>query len=231
MRRKSTQVEDFTCLLSLSIVSPAFEDKILQTIDRLHDFGIDSFTLLVTPLFEMKGSNNFEKHYVFSKYLKSLDQELSLYGFSHLAKSGESTEFKGLNKDQIKSRVQRGVSSFRNAFGTYPIGFVPPRWIAPSGIQKALESLKFEYIVVGNQIYYPKENRSFLTTDYFIGKGDGKLDIINSLIELEVGGAMQIALHPNDYLSDSIFNLITDMRDRLGYRFLSYQDYLKTISH
>ena len=228
MRQKSKQIEDFTCLISLSIVSPAFEDKIVQTMDRLDEIGIDSFTLLVTPLFEMKGSNNFEKHDVFSKYLISMGQELSLYGFSHLTKSGDSAEFKGLNVEQIKSKLQRGVSSFRSAFGFHPTGFVPPQWIAPSSIQKAMDSMKFKYYVVDNQIHSFDGNKVFTTTDHFISIGDGKLDIMDSLIELEIGGAMQIAIHPNDYGSDSIFALITDMRDRLGYKFLSYRDYLNT---
>jgi len=226
LRRKSEQVKEQTCLVSISVISPAFENDIITTIDRMDEIGIDSYTLLITPMYEMKGSANFEKHEIFVKYLKSLDQEISLHGYSFLAKSGGASEFKNLNSEQMTSRVQRGVTSVRKVFGSRPVGFIPPKWLAPPRILKIVEDMKLDYCVVGNEIHLLKKKSVLSTADHFVSNGDGKLEIVDSLLELEIGGAMQLAIHPADCRSNSVFNLIADMKDRLGYSFVSYRDYL-----
>jgi hypothetical protein len=62
-------VEDGVALLSLHDASPAFEDDVVATYDRLIDLGISNFTLLVTPMYAIKKSNSLENNPLFSEFL------------------------------------------------------------------------------------------------------------------------------------------------------------------
>ncbi len=228
LRQKSEQVKEQTCLVSISVVSPVFEDEIITIIDKFNEIGIDSYTLLITPMYAMRGSANFEKHGIFAKYLKTLDQEISLHGFSHLTKTGQASEFKNLTSDQMRTRIQRGITSVQKAFGMRPFGFIPPQWAAPPRLLKIVGDAKLDYCAVDNAIHFLKKKQVLSTADHFVSHGDGKLEIVNSLLELEIGGAMQLAIHPSDCESEPVFDLISDMKERLGYEFVSYRDYLNS---
>jgi len=219
-------VADGTILLSLHDVNPTMEDDVIKSYDRLTDLGIGSFTLLVTPLYELKRSNSFEKHDLFAEYLQSLNLEVSLHGYSHVAKSGAPDEFRRIPQDRAISRLKSGVSLFKKSFGQKPFGFVPPSWAAPRRIVDAVRDVGFNYCVVGNSLYHLPESRIFETAEYLISQGVKGESFIEAQMEIELGGPLQMGIHPLDYKVNSVFKILEDLKDRLGYRFVGYRDYL-----
>jgi len=223
----STQmVEDNTVLLSLHEISPAYEDAIVTSYDRLKDLGIDSYTLLVTPLLEWKRNLSFEKHPMFVDYLLSLDLEISLHGYSYTTKSGRPEEFKNLDKKQTASRLRRGLKSILSNFGVKPSGFVPPGWVAPKRLKTALANLGFSYYAVGKEIYSLSSDTCYSTVDIVISEKEMEPSLEDSIVETEIGGPLQIALHPLDHRRTKMYELLEELVDRLDYKFYSYCDYL-----
>jgi predicted deacetylase len=222
-------VEEHTVLLSLHEVSPAYEDSVVASYDRLKALGIDSYTLLVTPLLEWKRNLSFEKHPMFVDYLLSLDLEISLHGYSYTTKSGRPEEFKNLDKKQTASRLRRGLKSILSNFGVKPSGFVPPGWVAPKRLKTALANLGFSYYAVGNQIYDLSSSISYSTVDTLISEKSKEPSLEASIVETELGGPLQIALHPLDYKRNRMYNLMEELVDCLDYKFLGYCDFLKNV--
>lgn len=224
-------VEDNTVLLSLHEVSPAYEDAVVASYDRLKDLGIESFTLLVTPLLNWKRNLSFERHPLFVDYLLSLDLEISLHGFSYTTKSGRPEEFKNLNKKQTASRLRRGLKSILSNFGIKPSGFVPPGWVAPKRLKTALANLGFIYYAIGNQVFSLSSSISYSTVETIISEKEKEPSLENSIVETEIGGPLQIALHPLDCKRTRMYNLLEELIDRLDYRFLGYSDYLENVTN
>jgi predicted deacetylase len=219
-------VSEKTALLSLHDVSPAFEDDVVKTADRLTDLGIESFTLLVTPFYGMKMSNSLEKNEIFCEYLQSLGLEISLHGYSHLSKSGGGDEFTRMTQDRATARLRSGFSAVEKTLGQKPTGFVPPLWQAPLRIVEAARVVGFRYCVVANRLYSFAKPRVFTTAQYLVSEGSSRTSFIDSVVELELGGAVQVGVHPLDHRSNKVFKMLEDMKDRLGYRFTGYLDYL-----
>jgi predicted deacetylase len=222
-------VRDKTALLSLHDVSPAFEDDVVKSCDRLSDLGLGSFTLLVTPFYGMKMSNSLEKNEIFSKYLQSLGLELSLHGYSHLSKSGTGDEFSRIALDRAVARLRSGFSAIEKTLGHKPIGFVPPLWQAPLKMVDAAREVGFSYCVIGNKLYSFADSRAFTTGRCLISEGSTNTSFVDSVVELELGGAVQVGVHPMDYRANKVFELLEDMRDRLDYHFIGYFDYLRSV--
>lgn len=219
-------VEEHTVLLSLHEVSPAYEDSVVASYDRLKALGIDSYTLLVTPLLEWKRNLSFEKHPMFVDYLLSLDLEISLHGYSYTTKSGRPEEFKNLDKKQTASRLRRGLKSILSNFGVKPSGFVPPGWVAPKRLKTALANLGFSYYAVGKEIYTLSSDTCYSTVDIVISEKEKEPSLEDSIVETEIGGPLQIALHPLDHRRTKMYELLEELVDRLDYKFYSYCDYL-----
>ncbi len=226
MSKKSNLVDEGIALISIHHITPSYEDEIIRTCDLLEEIGIDSYSLLLTPFYKMKRSNTFEKHELFSSYLSSLGQEISLCGYAMQSKSGSESEFQRMSQEQMASRIRLGFSFMKKAFETRPVGFVPPMWVAPSSLVGIVKQLKFKYCTIGNTIYCTDSGSQMSTTYHIIGKGDRSLSKSDAYLELELGGPVQIALHPNSFFMDDMYDLIVDMKDRLGYRFIGYSDYL-----
>jgi len=225
MVRTEESVSEKTVLLSLHEVSPVFESEVVKACDMLDELGITSVTLLVVPFLGMKMSSSFEKHEMFAEYLKSLNQEISLHGYSHSSKSGSPDEFKGVSQERMLSRLKLGASLFERAFHQPPVGFVPPNWQASQKLAGLVRSLGLKYCVIENRIY-EQDSRILSTSERVISTGSGELPLTNALVEIEVGGPIQVAVHPLDSTQDRLRNLLIDLRDRLGYRFTGYRDYL-----
>ncbi len=229
--RKGTRaVADGIILLSLHDINPTMEDDVIKSYDRLTDLGIDSFTLLVTPLYELKRSNSFEKHDLFAEYLQSLNLEVSLHGYSHVAMSGAPDEFRRLPQERAISRLKSGVSLIKKSFGQKPLGFVPPLWAAPRRVVNAVRDIGFNYCVVDNSLYYLPESRVFETAKCLVSQGMKEVSFIKAQMEIELGGPLQMGIHPLDHRVNTVFNLLEDMKDRLGYRFVGYRDYLLSLN-
>ena len=226
MRKAVEPVEDKTVLLSIHDVSPIHEDDIVQTYDLLTKLGISSLTLLVTPFYGMKKVNSFSQGSLFSEFLLSLDLEISLHGYSHFTKSGAMNEFSSLSTERMVSRLKDGISLMRKSFGQRPVGFVPPLWNSPPRIIKAVRESKMAYCVAGNNIHRNFDSKVFSTGERIIGQGQSTINAEAAIFEMELGGALQIAIHPSDYRTNDLFDLLTDLKDRQNYRFLSYNDYL-----
>ncbi|MGY5862361.1 MAG: DUF2334 domain-containing protein [Candidatus Thorarchaeota archaeon] len=226
--KKTRAVADGTILLSLHDINPTMEDDVIKSCDRLTDLGIDSFTLLITPLYELKRSNSFEKHDLFAEYLQSLNLEVSLHGYSHIAKSGAPDEFERMPQERAISRLKSGASLIKKSFGQKPYGFVPPLWAAPRRIKNAVRDVGFNYCVIGNSLYDLSESRIFETAECLVSQGMKDVSFIKAQMEIELSGPLQMGIHPLDYKENSVFKLLEDMKDRLGYRFVGYRDYLLT---
>ncbi len=226
MRKAVEPVEDKTVLLSIHDVSPIHEDDIVRTYDLLSKLGISSLTLLVTPFYAMKKVNSFTRGSLFSEFLLSLDIELSLHGYSHFTKSGAMNEFSSLSTERMVSRVKDGVLLMRKSFGQRPVGFVPPLWTSPPRIIKAAKEAKMVYCVEGNNIHRSSDSKVFSTAERIIGQGQSTINAETAIFEMELGGALQIAIHPADYRTNDLFDILTDLKNRQHYRFLSYNDYL-----
>ncbi|MFW9927239.1 MAG: DUF2334 domain-containing protein [Candidatus Thorarchaeota archaeon] len=222
-------VEDNTIILSIHDVSPIFEDEIVQTYDHLSDLGISSFSLLVTPFYGLKKTNKFVKDSFFTNFLKSLDLEISMHGYSHFAKSGSPNEFDNITQEKAVSRLKDGIAIIRSGFGSKPIGFIPPLWESKPKIVKLVKEVGLQFCVSGNNIHDLSRDKVFQTAERIVSQGQRSLSIEASLFEIELGGALQIAVHPRDYRMNRLFELLEDLKDRLGYRFLGYKDFLKSV--
>ncbi|MGY5852829.1 MAG: DUF2334 domain-containing protein [Candidatus Thorarchaeota archaeon] len=226
MRKAVEPVEDMTVLLSIHDITPVHEDDIVRTYDLLVDLGIDSLTLLVTPFYGMKKSNSFSRGSLFSEFLLSLDLEISLHGYSHFTKSGTMNEFTSLSTERMLSRLKDGVSLMRQSFGQGPVGFVPPLWNSPPRVVKAVREIKMAYCVEGNNIYRNSDSKVFSTAERIIGQGQSTINAEAAIFEMELGGALQIAIHPSDFRTNDLFEILTDLKDRQDYSFVGYRDYL-----
>ena len=226
MRKAVEPVEDMTVLLSLHDVSPAFENDVVRTCDSLVDLGISSLTLLVTPFYEMKKSNSFVRESLFNEYLLSLDFEISLHGYTHFTKSGAMNEYASLTAEKAKTRLEAGYNQIRSSFGKAPIGFVPPLWDAPPRIIKLAKETGFKYGVYDTNIHQFSDSSVFSSAANIISQGKRFVDTESAIFEIELGGSLQIAIHPSDYRMNDIFELLTDLKDQRDYRFLGYRDFL-----
>ncbi len=210
-------------------ISPVFEDDIVQSYDLLADLGISSLTLLVTPFYGLKKTNKFTAGDMFTKFLRSLDLEISMHGYSHFAKSGFLNEFDNMTEEKVTTRLKDGVSIIRRGFGEEPSGFVTPHWESPPMIIKAVKKIGLGYCVNGNNIHDLSNDRVFRTAERIVSQGQRSLSIEESLFEIELGGALQIGVHPLDYRMNGLFELLEDMKERLGYRFIGFKDYLSSV--
>jgi len=210
-------------------ISPVFEDDIVQSYDLLFDLGISSLTLLVTPFYGFKKTNKFTEGNLFTKFLRSLDLEISLHGYSHFAKSGALNEFDKMTNEKATTRLKDGISIIRRGFGAKPSGFVPPSWESSPKIVKVVKKIGLDYCVNGNNIYDLSNERVFHTVERIVSQGQKSLLIEESLFEIELGGALQIGVHPLDHRMNGLFELLEDMKDRLGYRFTGFKDYLSSV--
>jgi predicted deacetylase len=226
MRKAVEPVEDKTVLLSIHDITPVHEDDIVRTYDLLTKLGISSLTLLVTPFYGMKKINSFTRGSLFSEFLLSLDLEISLHGYSHFTKSGAMNEFSGLTTEKARSRMKDGISLISSSFGKKPLGFVPPLWEAPPRIIKTAKELGFTYGVENTNIHRFSDSRTFSTGAHIVSQGHRTIDTESAIFEIELGGALQIAMHPSDHRMNDLLDLISDLKDRQEYEFLSYRDYL-----
>ncbi len=220
-------VNDNVILLALHDVSPRYEDAILHSYDRLMECGVSSFTLLATPMFEMKGANTFERNELFSGYITSLGLEIALHGLTHFSKSGSIKEFHGLPHDRMIHRLKTGIVLLKRGIGINVEGFVPPSWVAPSGILQAAKKLKLKYCVNSNSIYSFIDDNQYIVSESFISQGTRDNIPPKFLMEVEFNGPVQMGIHPLDYSNNAIYNLLLDVMDRLNYKVYGYLDYLR----
>ena len=226
MRKAVEPVEDMTVLLSIHDVIPLHEDDLVRTYDLLSNLGISSLTLLVTPFYGMKKTNSFSQGSLFSEFLLSLNLEISLHGYSHFTKSGTMNEFSSLPADRALSRLKDGVFLMRKSFGQKPVGFVPPLWSCPPRVVKAVKEVDLAYCVVGNNIHRISDSKVFSIGERIIGQGQRAINTEAAIFEMELGGALQIGIHPSDFRTNDLFEILSDLKDRQGYRFIGYRDYL-----
>ena len=207
-----------------------FEDDIVTICDRLQDLGIDSYSLLVTPVYDMRKANRLDSHEMFSGYISSLGQEISLHGYAHKTKSGKLDEFKKMPQERIFSRLRSGISLMESTIGVRPFGFIPPMWDAPQRLVQAVRDIGLQYCVIKNRIHALEMNLEFETVDRLVSQGTDDVDIGGVALELELGGSFQLGIHPLDHKNARMFNLIVEMKDKLGYTFTGYFDYLQKVA-
>jgi predicted deacetylase len=226
LSKKISPVDDGTALLSVHDVSPHYEDEVVQICDQLDSLGIHNYSLLLTPFFGMKRSNSFEKNELFAEYLVSLGMEMSMHGYSHQTKSGKGAEFYRMTQEQVASRIKLGITLMKQGLGVSPVGFVPPMWKGPQTLAKVSADNGLSYCVIGDTIHNLKANTRQSTTFHLVSQGQESFSQTDAFLELELGGPVQIAIHPLDSALSSKLELLTDMKDRLNYSFRGYRDYL-----
>ncbi|MHA2119478.1 MAG: DUF2334 domain-containing protein [Candidatus Thorarchaeota archaeon] len=226
MNKGQQYVEDGIALLSLHDVSPAFEDDVVVTYDMLIDLGISDFTLLVTPMYALKKSHSLETNPFFSEFLASLQLEISLHGYSHFAKSGSMDEFQKMDRDRVLSRIKSGRAMISECIGKDPVGFVPPLWKSPQRVAGSAQDARLRYCVIGNSIHRFSDSSVLTTADLLISQGTKSTSFTNQLLEIELGGPVQIGVHPRDHRENNFFELLADLKDRLNYQFVGYSSYL-----
>jgi predicted deacetylase len=219
-------VEDGIALLSLHDVSPAFEDDVVATYDMLIDLGISNFTLLVTPMYALKKAHSLENSPFFSEFLASLQLEISLHGYSHFTKSGSMDEFQKMERDRVLPRIKSGSTMISESIGKDPVGFVPPLWKAPQRVAGAAQDIRLKYCVIGNSVHRFSDSSVMKTADLLISQGTKSTSFTNQLLEIELGGPVQIGVHPRDHRENNVFELLADLKDRLDYQFVGYSSYL-----
>ncbi len=224
MKKAGESIEDMTAILSIHDIIPPYENDIIKTYDLLTDLGITSYTLLITPLYRMKKMNSFVKDSLFSEFLLSLGLEISLHGYSHYTKSGSMREFSEISSDRALSRLKDAVALFKKGFGQKPVGFVPPLWESPPLVTKVAKQIGLQYCVIGNHINRFSDMKIFSTADPIISQGTRSLDMESAMVEIELGGALQVAVHPKDYQMNDLFEFLGDLKDEKGYRFTGYRD-------
>ncbi|TFG11184.1 DUF2334 domain-containing protein [Candidatus Thorarchaeota archaeon] len=228
MSQVAIPVAENTALLSIHDISPLYEDDVIKLYDVLVDLGINDCTLLLTPFLNMKASNRFEKYPLFSEFIQSLGLEISLYGYSHLTKSGQAAEFHRMPLERMKSRLKLSLSLLKRSFESSIVGIIPPEWVAPRKLVEAAAFAGLKYCCIGNKII-PMGNEAHLETVHcLLSEGDRSLSVSDALIELEVGGPIQLSLHPKDWNDKRVVDLLKDMKNRLGYQFWGYWNYLKS---
>lgn len=230
MPKRVVAVEDMTILLSVHDISPVHEDDFVKTYDLLSDFGISSMTLLVTPFYGLKKTNMITEASIFTRFLKSLNLEISMHGYSHFSKSGSLNEFNGIIESKIEARLRDGVSILTKGFGFKPSGFVPAIWDSSPKVLRAVKNIGLGFCVSGNNIHRYSDDTMFTTSEKIISEGQRSLNLEDSLIEIELGGSLQIGIHPFDHRKNRLFDVLEDLKDRLGYRFIGYRDYLRSVS-
>lgn len=221
-------VEDNTIILSMHDIAPVYEDDIIKSYDLLTDLGVTSLTLLVTPFYGLKKSNKFSNRAIFTKFLRSLDLEIAMHGYSHFSKSGSQNEFDKLTRDKSISRLKDGASILKQGFERRPTGFVPPTWTSAPKIVQAVKQIGLDYCVNGNMIHDNLKHKIVQSADRIISQGQRSLSIESALFEIELGGALQIGIHPSDHRMNDLFDLLTELKDEKGYRFIGFGNYLSS---
>jgi predicted deacetylase len=219
-------VQDGIALLSLHDVSPAFEDDVVTTYDMLIDLGLSDFTLLVTPMYALKKSHSLENNPLFSEFLASLQLEVSLHGYSHFTKSGSPDEFQKMERDRVLPRLKSGKAMISECIGKDPVGFVPPLWKSPQRVAGSAQDARLRYCVIGNSVHRFSDSSVLTTADLIISQGTKSTSFTNQLLEIELGGPVQIGVHPRDHRENNVFEFLADLKDRLDYRFVGYSSYL-----
>ncbi len=228
MNQSAIPVAENTVLLSIHDISPLYEDDFIRLYDVLADLGIDEYTLLLTPFLNMKASNRFEKYPLFSEFIESLGLEISIYGYSHLTKSGKPAEFHRMPLEQMKSRIKLSSSLLNRSFDLPLVGFIPPEWVAPRNLKAAVASVNLKYCCIDNRIIPVAHGDHFETVHHLLSHENGHLSLTDALIELEVGGPIQLSLHPRNWNVKKVIDLLEDMKDRLDYRFMGYWAFLES---
>ena len=131
---------------------------------------------------------------------------------------------------KVSARLKDGLSILTKGFGAKPSGFVPPLWESPPKVVKAVKEIGLDFCVNGNSVHRLSDDVIFDTTERIISEGQRSLNMEASLIEIELGGSLQIGVHPLDHRTNGLIQVLEDLKDNRGYRFISYGDYLTSKS-
>jgi predicted deacetylase len=153
-----------------------------------------------------------------------------MHGYSHFSKSGSINEFNGMTQKKVVSRLKDGISILAKGFGSKPTGFVPPLWDSAPKVVKAVKEVGLSFCVSGNSVHRHSDGAIFNTKERIVSEGQRSLNLEDSLIEIELGGSLQIGVHPLDHRTNPLFEVLEDLKDRLGYKFVGYTDYLNSVS-
>ena len=81
------------------------------------------------------------------------------------------------------------------SIGKDPVGFVPPLWKAPQRVAGAAQDGRLKYCVIGNNVHRFSDSSVLTTADLLISQGTKSTSFTNQLLEIELGGPVQIGVH------------------------------------
>jgi predicted deacetylase len=138
-------------IVEIHDVSPFYKQEVYQAVEFLQRLRIDKFSLLVIPNYMEEYP--LYKHMDFVGFLKALEQEIVLHGYSHKAKVklsqilytyGEG-EFGEGGIEETYQKIEKALDIFESLSLTAKF-FVPPAWISNPWMEDVLSAFGFRAV-------------------------------------------------------------------------------------
>lgn len=155
-------------LVGVHDVTPAHEERLESVYRLLERFGVKRYALFVVP--DWHGEWPIEEHPAFAERIRGLAAqgcEIVLHGYRHdeagfgrtpgqrlraWGRTGREAEFLVLPPVTAARRLRDGLDVMRR-LGLDPVGFVPPAWLAPSGLADRLRELGLRCTETGRHVH------------------------------------------------------------------------------
>ncbi len=223
-------VPDKTLIISIHDAVPYYEYEFGQVVKLFNEFGITDYSILVPMHYKRKGYNLIPQKAHFISLLLNIKKELVLHGYFHEKKNGEPDEFFDTPEELAINRFRLAIDAYHRSFRIYPQGFIPPMWRMSQTIFDMTIAYKLRYTVKGNQIYDLKNKIIHLTNAIIIGPGNIPITPYYALFEIELGGPIQVAVHPLDANNiENLTRLLTNLIDDNKYKPVSYSTIINSI--
>lgn len=192
--------------------SPKYQKELKLIFNELDKKGLKENIIAIVP--NWAGQFDIRKYPEFIQMIKEREKagaELVLHGLTH--KTGKNAhwydflfgdidgwEFRDLNYNESKEKLIIGKKIFKEVFGYYPKGFIPPNWRISKGALEAVKDEGFEYVSSIRQIKYFKKRWLKSKTAFFdFGKNSKLIKwVYKNQITLKILRFSRVAIHPND---------------------------------
>ncbi len=222
-------VPDRTLIISIHDAVPYYEYEFGQVLNLFREYNITDFSILIPMHYKRKGYNLIPQKAHFISLLLGLKKELVLHGYFHEKKNGEPDEFFDEVEELAVNRFRLAIDAYHRSFRKYPDGFIPPMWRMSQTIFDLTLAYKLRYTVKGNSIYDLKNNIVYQTNAMIIGPGNIPITPYYALFEIELGGPIQVAIHPLDAnRMENLRRLLTNLIDDNKYKPISYSSIINS---
>lgn len=210
-------------------VAPKNLKKVIKLRDFLQKQGIGDFTYLVIPCLRSRKAQDIRNNPSFVDFLNTDSRDIQLHGMTHFNLFLED-EFSGISYRKAYEKLSQGREAFRECFGGYPKGFIPPMWMLNKNTLKAAQELGFGWTSSRTEFRDLQCNKRRRTVIAIRG---GILTIpsaLNSVLRGRKEMPVQIALHPKDnFLKLRLMKQIIGVLRKRGYKFVDYSEFADSI--